>query len=669
MKIPKAPLLKYLLGFSAGIILAEQLTSNILTWIGLGIVGVIIIVFRQKQWTGLLVPFIFVGLGWSYSTGLDFLEKQDHYSAITANKLVLRIDEEPGNRKSSIRFVAEVIEVGTDSFRSQCQGKILVYLQGENEQNLKIGDTLRVKGQAIEIPQRRNPEAFNYKEYLDKKNIYKVLYLKDKDVLSHDNGGFSISRFSTDLRDKLYQIILGPKEGSHEAGIIKALLFGKRDALSQETISAFSGSGSMHILAVSGLHVGIVYLLIQSLLWLIPGRILPKSFKVAISLFLLWSFALVTGLKAPVNRAVLMLTLFEFGKLIGRKGNGLNLLAAAALVILLIDPNQIYDLGFQLSFSAVLSILLFYQPINLLIKTKNKILQWIWSLTAVAIAAQIGTIGISLFHFHQFPMLFFLSNIALIPIAYLMIALGMLCLIFLWIEPLVVFLRLMLLKLSAAMEFIVGWIDELPFSSVKEMSISVPEAFFLSASLFLLSFYLFYKLRFAGVVGGVFLLILGASNLLESKRISDSNELLVFESGKETSIAIREGRNCKILSTIADQKSMAWNISPWVWSRDLIDPEFVSLRSLENIELEVSGLKILVLRSNKEINLGKVITADIVISSTEIDQQQLAQIPKSVQILFDSSISRYWQQKNKEQFRDRKTYFVSAKGAYQKMIE
>ncbi|HYH16752.1 MAG TPA: ComEC/Rec2 family competence protein, partial [Flavisolibacter sp.] len=208
--------------------------------------------------------------------------------------------------------------------------------------------------------------------------------------------------------------------GNKEAGLAEALLIGYKDDLDKNLVQAYSNTGVVHVIAISGLHLGIIYWILLLLTHPLKQRSL-QWLRFLIVITGLWSFSLLAGAQPSVLRSAVMFTCLAFSTVIDRKGSMYNTLALSAFVLLCINPYWLWDVGFQLSYLAVLSILLFFKPIYNWCYFPNKLVDSIWKLAAVSLAAQILTLPISVFHFHQFPLLFLISNLVAVPLSSLIL--------------------------------------------------------------------------------------------------------------------------------------------------------------------------------------------------------------------------------------------------------
>jgi competence protein ComEC len=228
------------------------------------------------------------------------------------------------------------------------------------------------------------------------------------------------------LRDFFLTLIEQHVKTKDELAVASAIMLGYRDYMNADIVQAYASSGALHVLSVSGLHVGVLFLALQFLLqWMDKYRQL-KWVKVLLVLAVMFFYAVLTGLSPSVLRAVVMFSFFVIAKAINRDNNMYNVLGISCLLLLFWNPYLITEVGFKLSYLAVLGIVVLYPILQPLLTFKNKLLKGAWSITCLSIAAQIATFPISLYYFHQFPNLFLISNLIIIPASDFVLYLGML---------------------------------------------------------------------------------------------------------------------------------------------------------------------------------------------------------------------------------------------------
>ena len=295
-------------------------------------------------------------------------------------------------------------------------GKVLLNIQKDSlQKSLKVDEQFFLKPVFKEIIPPLNPYQFNYKEYLEKQGIYYQVFVNNLQLKIVNNHRFSFVGASAKFRNRIQAKLKEYHFNNNEYAVINALLLGQRQDISKTLLQEYSKAGAIHILAVSGLHVGIILLLLSRLFYPIERFKNGVILKTILIVFLLWIFAFIAGLSASVVRAVSMFTFVAIGQSFQRKKVVEYSLIASMFLLLLIKPMFLFDVGFQLSYLAVFGIIWVQPLLYNLWKSKNYFINKGWQLITVSIAAQAGILPISLYYFHQFPGLFILSNIVIIP--------------------------------------------------------------------------------------------------------------------------------------------------------------------------------------------------------------------------------------------------------------
>lgn len=331
--------------------------------------------------------------------------------ALQYNSFTAEVTTLPEKRNNSIRF-----EVRTGQFRTGTRWvsysvPALVYLPDSLPNLPTPGDWLVINGRLQQPSPPQNPGQFDYAQYLRDKDILFTAFVNERSyqliaVRQGKSPAYwpeSVSRWA---EGRFREHIVAPAA----YGLVKAMLLGRRDDLGDQQVGDYVISGAVHILSVSGMHVAVIFLVIGAALGWVKRWRFGKWLYWFLMALLLGFYALVTGLPPSVQRAALMCMVLVTAEVAQRKHYPMNTLAFSALVILLLDPCALYDVGFQLSYLAMTGIFLLYQPINALLSPGNRLVKFVWQVTALALAAQIATFPLSLFYFHQFPTYFWLVN-------------------------------------------------------------------------------------------------------------------------------------------------------------------------------------------------------------------------------------------------------------------
>ncbi|MCF6169823.1 MAG: competence protein ComEC family protein [Bacteroidales bacterium] len=411
-----------------------------------------------------------------------------------------------------------------------CQDKplqVLAYLAKDKaSQELKYGDRFLFSGRITQPKAPMNPGEFDYKTYLARNGIYYSVFIREKQWKYLDNNPQNtIKELAVRLRHFLLQSLHENGLGGRDYAVAAAILLGYDNLMEPETKQDFVNAGAMHILCVSGLHVGVIYLVFNFLLKFLRRNRLQRIVKAVLLLFLVWAYAMLTGLAPSIQRAAVMLTVFIIGNALERRGNPFNTLAASAFLLLLLNPLLIFDVGFQLSYSAVLGILTFHQPVYRLLYFRNQVADKIWSVSVLSVAAQMGTFPLAAHYFHFFPTYFLLTNLLVFPLSFLIISVGMVFIAVSWIPFLAHWTGKALSGLIYLLNHGVAVVKYLPFYGMGDLYFPWPKVLLVYAFILLL-FYLFSSknARFVIPVLGIVLLLVSFQlihqyNNLQQKRM------------------------------------------------------------------------------------------------------------------------------------------------------
>ena len=391
-----------------------------------------------------------------------------------ARYYVARVYDYPTERPNSIRTVLELEHQFDDSLPSRpITGKVMAYFpKSDSAFALRYGDLIALPAPIREVTPPLNPEEFDYGAYLARKGITGQVYLKDDWIDLQTNNANPIYAFSYRFRDILLASLQRSGLSDNEFGVAAAILLGYDDNLADEVRKNYVAAGSMHILCVSGMHVGIIYLLAGFLLGVLNRKKWQKRLKHVLLLALIWFYALIAGLSPSILRASLMISFVIIGEMLNRKGFIINSLAASAFILLCLNPNNLFEIGFLLSYAAVIGIVVLQRPIYNLLYFKNKILDKAWGITAVALAAQLATIPFTLFYFNQFTTYFWLSNLFMTPISFIVVICGMVLLMVSWIPYVNTLVGYLVWGAVYVMNWVVAKVESLPLSIIKGLYIS-----------------------------------------------------------------------------------------------------------------------------------------------------------------------------------------------------
>ncbi|HXA01102.1 MAG TPA: ComEC/Rec2 family competence protein [Cytophagaceae bacterium] len=455
---------------------------------------------------------------------------------------------DPEEKEKTYKTVIALEDIKTKSGWKKTSGKVYLYLKKENASLPQYGDVVLVKDAPQLVSPPGNPGEFDYQAYLARQNIFHQHFIKEEDfkITGHTEPN-PILAWSISLRRKSDAILKKYIPSESEYKIASALVLGIRNSLDNEIRSAYNNTGTMHILAVSGLHIVLIFQILSLIFSPFKKIKYSEIFLPVILISLLWFYAMITGLSASVLRAVTMFTFVIIAKAINRNSNIYNTLALSAFMLLLIDPMLIMDVGFQLSYIAVLGIVYLHPKIYQSIDFKNSIVEKAWEYTSLSLAAQLATFPLGLLYFHQFPVYFLISNYLLIPVSFLALYFGLALLAVGWIPIAATVLGYLLDKIIWLMNAIVYTIEKLPLALIDGIQISQTQMILIyTAIVFVLTFLYFKKLKYLSVA--FFSVMLFSSfSLIKISEQKKNISLAIYNIKGHTAIALIEGQKATLL--------------------------------------------------------------------------------------------------------------------------
>lgn len=502
--------------------------------------------------------------------------------------LLVTVIKAPQEKERSYKWEVEANAIYTNQQWIPVNGKCLLYAEKKFQaEQVKYGDQLVINTRLEAIPTPPNPHEFDYRRYLKHHYIFHRAYVKSsafKQVAS--NQANSIIAFALSIRENLLEVMKNYGIAGDEFAVLSALILGYKDHLDFEITQAFSSAGAMHVLAVSGLHVGIVLLLVSMLLKPLRHHATLKYFKLLVELGAVWSFAILTGLSASVIRAATMFSFLAIGKTMNRNTNIYNTLAVSAFFILMIEPYLVMEVGFQLSFLAVLGILLIQPKLYELLTIHHRLLDWVWTITTVSIAAQIATAPLGLLYFHQFPNYFIFSNLIVIPAAFVLVIGGVALFVTAslpWIaEPIALIINSAAYLLNAFVKIT----QVLPYSISSQINISTPEVWLIYWGVGCALIFIYLKKKSFFFYGLSVLFILGVFQFVENVSLQKQRSVAVYSTKKHTAIDLISGNQHLFIGSedlLSNPSSMQFNIWHNWWAKDLVSREFILADTLQSI--------------------------------------------------------------------------------------
>lgn len=656
------PVLRLLLPLIAGILLQYHLQlAEQLFFVLLGLGAVLFLLFEclslNKKFThsyisGIAIFCLFTALGGilSYEKNIEHQKNWigKHYEKGLPVKVTLQ--EPIVVKQKSYKALAKANAVLKNGIWQPVDGDVLLYFKKDSTQpQLNYGNQLVIVSNLAPIINAGNPGGFNYARYSAFQKIHYQAFLNDADFFQLPTNEINLVDASLlKAREKVLSILRENITTKNELAVAEALLIGYRDDLDRELVQSYSNTGIVHIIAISGLHLGMIYLLLVKLFVPFGKRKWVAIVKPIFILLVLWVFAFTAGAGPSILRSAIMFSFIVIGESLNRKSNMYNSLCASALCLLMFNPFNLWDVGFQLSYTAVLSIVLFQDYINKWFYFQNKLLRNLWTLSAVSIAAQILTLPIVLYHFHQFPTLFLITNIVAVPLSGLILYAEIFLLIFSFIPIIAKALGYLIHQGVYVLNLFVEYFNQFTFVVWPSIQITILQAAFLYGAIIGFSWWLAQKNKKGFVVGLAF------SALFLYLRTSDfvarnlQQKIVVYNVPNHTAIDLIEGRKYKFIGdTVLVQDGFLRNfhIKPSRVLHRINPTDSLTNFVITNNLINCNGKQILIIDTSIQIPFQPTekikVDAIVLTKNPKIYFSKLVQLFDCKQYVFDSS-NPYW---------------------------
>lgn len=605
---------KILIAFLGGILLAQHcgFSFSALTVV-IVIVSAIVVVLRWRKHSpavsGALYLLVFLLGIWSVKRKDPRLDNL-HYIWRTEcfeEKHLLAITIKQRLRKTRCeRYIASITQIDGRN----AKGDVVLYYN--DDQILSIGSNYILFGRLNRPVRASLPNTFDYSRYLSQKGIFATLTAGAGQVRLVGRP-VNFTTIADDIRMRIGSSLANTKCREAERSIIQALLFGQQQDINPAQMEEYRRAGAVHILSVSGLHVGLVLMLLTAVLKPVPNTPVWREGKFLLSLCGLWLFALLAGLAPSVVRSAAMFTLLAFGIHLRRISNIYHTLCASAFIILLYDPFLIFDVGFQLSYAAVFFIVWLQPKFTDWWQPRNPVLRYLYSLLTVSLAAQLGTMPLSLYYFHQFPTLFLVTNLLVIPLVSVLMGLGILAAVFGLLGTVPEWLATLLQWFTSLMNNGISWIAKMEYSVIEGVSMNATNAVLLYLVLISIGLSIF-RFHFRTVcIAMACLIVLQIAWLYELKSQSASRQLIISERNRSLFVLSIHGRHARVLSDkhIAIEEFIAKNFILSAKSEPLDNLEYEHSRRIVRLDsvlpLHFPRANVLLLDAKSRINLERAL--------------------------------------------------------------
>lgn len=557
MNFAPYPLVRHFICFVAGIgayLATNYFASGFYVALGLVLVSACLLTvkFVQPLLRGLSTWLLFFLSGWILTYHSTPSNDDGHYihqpgfeyyqAVITSNTEI---------KPKTYKVAAEVTTLRVNDKWQPTTGEVLLYFPLEIEEKPRYGDVFLIRNMPREVEAPKNPYEFDYRTYLARKGIYAHHFLRENqfEKINETNPGY-VNRVANQARIRGNDIFREFLKDPDTYSIADAMVLGLRDELDRDLRGAYAAAGAVHILAVSGMHVGIVFILLQFVFGQRQNNKnkRSKTWFAVVVILCLFAYALLASLSPSVVRATVMFSFIQLAQVFNRKQNIFNTLALSAICLLCWNPYWLLDVGFQLSYLAVFGIVLIYPLANRIFTPENLLIKWLWQISVVSFSAQLFTFPLSIYYFHQFPNYFLLTNPLVTIAATVIMPLGLFLLGFSFIPYINNVLAFLLDATIQALNNVIFFINDLPNSVSGNISISVTEVLLLyGVVVCLMLFFVERKLK-PLIWATLIICVLGGWNIKEDLTQSKYQELTLHFIPKKSGITLIEGKQAVFIS-------------------------------------------------------------------------------------------------------------------------
>ncbi len=661
------PILRLLLPLIAGILIQYHVNISLVPFYVAGAVGLLILLAYQLlqtaqkfsfQWlSGLAITLVFIAVGGILSFVKNIEHNPQWIGKYYQPKLPVKftLQEPIVEKQKSFKALAKAEAILINGEWKAVIGDVLLYFKKDSTKpNLQYGSQIVLAQNLMPIINAGNPGGFNYARYCSFQNISYQAFLNDDGFITlptTKTHWFDAALITT--RTKVLSILRENIKEPNQLSVAEALLIGYRDDLDRDLVQSYSNTGVVHIIAISGLHLGMIYGLLILLFKPFNRYKWSKIVKPLVILFVLWGFSFIAGAAPSILRSAVMFTFIVIGESIGRRTTMYNSLAASAFLLIVINPFSLWDVGFQLSYTAVLSIIVFQPYMNRWLYFENKLLKKLWSLNAVTLSAQILTLPIVLYHFHQFPTLFMFTNLFAVPFSGLILYTELLLLVTYFIPHVALFIGKTIGWGVDIMNNFILRVDSLPFAVLSSLQISIPQATILYVSIVGFGWWVIEKHKKALVAGFVFLAAFIGLRSIDFIQRNQQQKLIVYNVPNHTAIDLIEGRKYQFIGDrilIEDGFLRNFHIKPSRVLHRISPADSLHGFSLNNNLISCNGKSILIIDEAFAVpQLQQKIKLDAIVltKNPKIYLKRLSTIFDCYQYVFDSSNPfwkiAYWQ--------------------------
>ncbi|MVN21958.1 ComEC/Rec2 family competence protein [Mucilaginibacter arboris] len=525
-------------------------------------------IYRKPWIGGILVHILLLLAGILFAERNKEINQQNHFSKQKSNALLIRIIQEPKQTGNLVHFNSSVTHTSFNGKIIPACGSLLIALKIDPNQpvNLNYGDELLINSNFKPVDAPFNPAEFNYKLWLQHQNIYFQTFINPNEYqLLTTNRDNPIIAYALKIRKNLVLKLKKYLHNPDAIAVASTLILGYRADLSQDVLQAYAKTGTMHVLSVSGMHVALVYIILNMLLSFLNRKRSTVLLKALISVLLIWVYALITGFSPAVCRAAVMITFVIAGKTYNRHISMLNILLVSAFMLLLYNPFYLTDVGFQLSYLAVFGLIILQPIIEDWFHFKHFIAQKLWSLISVSLAAQLITFPVSIFYFHQFPVYFLISNLFIVLPSMLIMYFGIAFLLIPDVFNISKLIAFLLEKTIILMNEGLTRIENIPFGNWNKLWITVPQYLLLYAIICSGFACLVHRNSLWLKAGAVFTILFLAGISYKRYQAANQDEMVFLNLRKNSGLIFKKGNEAVVITDLKPaDKTFQYSVQPYL---------------------------------------------------------------------------------------------------------
>lgn len=680
----KSPFLRLLFPFFIGII-AYLFFPNISFLVLISCISVLFILllttrffslktkFQQKESIGILLNLLLISVGYfsSYSNSVTNSKIWYKHDSPNYQYALVRINNEIETKPKSLKALVEIKQLVSNTETKECKGEAIIYFQkNEKSASLKEGDYLLIKNKFQSIQNTNNPGSFNYANYCNLKNIYESAYITEFEFQPTGENTKTLSTYFNLWNYKTRTVLNQYISDSSAKGIAEALLIGYRKNVDDDIWQSYSNTGIVHVIAISGMHMAMIYSTIIWLLFRIPFFKRKNNYVYLIAIFAMWLFACLTGLPPSVTRSAIMFTFIGIAALVKRDMNIYNNLAASAFCLLCYNPYWLVDVGFQLSYLAILSMLLFFEKFYHLLYFSNYWVDKIWAMIAGTLSAQVLTFPILIYYFHQFPLLFIITNLIAIPMTGLILYGEIVLILFSWIKPIAKILGFCISKTILFLNYLVLKISQLSFVTWSSIQVNEFQVLLLFIFISCLGIWVYYKQTKYLISSLVSFFVFMISVLYFQMIYLNQQKMVVYSLPKKSAIGFVNGKEIFLTNDSISKGDEKFTFTPSkiFFQATETKNNFVEKEINNEVQLYQFKQKTIAVVHSSKIKTKEPINVDFLIIGRNClpTQDWIEQNFISKQIIVENTIPFWKMYELKENLKEINTpvYFVSDNGAY-----